>query len=83
MEANQEKEEWVKKCKRIAELAEDMGLTTRFYSPTIFVVCSPDGGGTTGKTKAKKPSRARPGGDAQDGSEGRSEGDGKGQGTLL
>lgn len=82
MEANQSEGEWAKKCAKIADLAKYLGLTTRFYSPTVFVVCSPDGGGT-GETKAEKPSRARSGGDASDGSEGRSEGDGKVEGTLL
>lgn len=82
MEANQIEEEWAKKCAKIADLAKDLGLTTRFYSPTVFVVCSPNGGGT-GETKAKKPSRTRPRSDAPNGSEGRSEGDGKVEGTLL
>jgi len=82
MEVNQEKDEWAKRCTRIGELAKDMGLVARFYSPTVLVICSPDGGGTR-ETQAEKPGRAAPRKDAPPGSEGRGKGEGGVEGTLL
>lgn len=78
-----QKQEWAEKCERIAALARDLGLVVRFYSPAIFVVCSPDDGGGEACTETEDPGGTGSGRNSSDGGEGRTVGTGSGEGTLL
>jgi hypothetical protein len=72
--------DWKEKCDRIASLAAELGLTSRFYSDTVLVVCSPEQ--NNGET-AKDSGRERPGGDPPSHGEGGPGRQGSVEGTLL